>query len=81
MGSFCTRFSMKIIYTKHALERMATWRHVSRKTVEDGLTRPEHVNPGRDNVLIATKTINHEKVKVVYIREGEVVVVITVMTR
>jgi len=72
---------MRIVYTKHAMERMMTWRRVSRKMVEEVLTHPEHVSPGRNNAMIATKTINHEKVKVVYIQEGDVIVVITVMTR
>ena len=71
---------MRVVFRRHALERMVQ-RGVSREAVEATLRSPDLVEESRGGTFVAWKTINGERIKVVYSAEGGRVAVITVATR
>jgi hypothetical protein len=68
---------MNLIYTVHAKSRMME-RGISEADVEAVLSRPDSVDEGRDEALIATRKISSKRVKIIYRFEGNNTIIITV---
>ena len=67
-----------IIYTDHAIKRMSV-RGVSKEMVRDTLANPEQTGTGYKSRLLAYKGFGNRKIKVVYTKEDEGFVIISVI--
>ena len=67
-----------IIYTDHALGRMSV-RGITKEMVQDTLVNPEQTGRGYESRFLAYKSFGSRRIKVVYAKEGERPVVISVM--
>ena len=66
-----------ILYTDHAEQRMAK-RGILKSWVEETIRKPDQVFAVRYGKKQAVKKINHEEISVVYVKEGDNWIVITV---
>ena len=66
-----------IIYTDHAEERMAG-RGILQVWVEEAIRKPDYVIDVRYSRMQAIKKVNREEISVVYAKEGDNFIVITV---
>ena len=66
-----------IIYTDHAEERIAG-RGIQKEWVEEAIKKPDKVMDVRHGRKQAIKKVNREEISVVYAKEGDNVIVITV---
>lgn len=71
---------MRVRFTNHALQRMVE-RGVSNEDVRLVLEEPDASVGLQDGKTVSSKRIRGETVKVVHIRSGDDMVIITVMTR
>ncbi len=72
---------MKIIWTKHADERLKEWEKkigISRQEVEDLLLNPEQVVPGDMTALVAQKKKQNGLLRVPFMVVGEARKVLTI---
>ena len=67
-----------IIYTDHALSRMSV-RGITREMVRDTLANPEQTGIGYESKFLAYKSFGNKRIKVVYTKEDEKSVIITVI--
>ena len=67
---------MKIIYTEHAEDRISE-RGIKKEWVENVLKKPDKRKKGKGDKRIAVKSINSEKISVVYAVEGGNFIVVT----
>ena len=67
---------MEIVYTLHAKMRMLE-RMINEKEIEYILSNPDFVDEGRDKTLVASKIIGDKIIKVIYILQGNKIIVIT----
>ena len=67
-----------IIYTDHALGRMSV-RGIDKEMVRDTLVNPEQIGTGYKNRLLAYKSFSNRKIEVVYTKENERFVIISVI--
>jgi len=67
-----------IIYTDHALGRMSV-RGITKEMVRDTLANPEQTGIGYKSRLLAYKSFGNRKIKVVYTKEDERFVIISVI--
>ena len=68
----------RIIYTDHALSRMSL-RGITKEMVRDTLGNPEQTGKGYESRFLAYKSFGNRRVKVVYNKEDERSVVVSVM--
>ncbi len=73
----CANIAMRIIYTRHALERIAI-RFIAKEWIEKALTNPDLLLNLSDDRKQAIKKINGDKISVVFIIEDNKFVIITV---
>ncbi|MBI4772422.1 MAG: DUF4258 domain-containing protein [Chloroflexi bacterium] len=69
---------LRIEFTSHARRRMQE-RRISAEDVWLVLTAPDEVNDGDDGELIATRKLAPRMLSVVYVEEGELLRVLTVL--
>jgi len=69
---------LHIIYTSHALGRMSV-RGVNKEMVRDTLTNPEQTGIGYKNRFLAYKSWGNKRIKVVYTKEDEGFIIISVI--
>jgi len=67
-----------IIYTDHALGRMSV-RGITKEMVRDTLANPEQTGIGYKSRFLAYKSFGNKRIKVVYTKEDERFVVISVI--
>ena len=67
-----------IIYTKHALARMSV-RGITKEMVKDTLINPEQTGTGYKSRFLAYKSFGNRRIKVVYTKEDEGFVIISVI--
>ena len=67
-----------IIYTAHALARMSV-RGITKEMVRDTLANPEQTGIGYESRLLAYKSFGNRRIKVVYTKEDERFVIISVI--
>ena len=68
----------RIIYTDHALSRMSV-RGVTKEMVRDALANPEQTGVGYESRLLDYKSFGNRRIKVVYTKEDERFVIISVI--
>ena len=66
-----------IIYTDHAEQRMAK-RFIKRRWVEEAIRNPTRLIPARYGKMQAIKEVNGEEISVIFARERDDHIVITV---
>lgn len=69
---------MKIILTDHAKERMVV-RKITEKMIKEALTRPDREGFGYQNRLLVFKSFNNGVIKIVYSKEKNLFVIISVI--
>ncbi len=69
---------MKIILTEHAKERMAV-RKITEKMIKDAIAEPENEGFGYQDRFLAFKTFSAGVIKVVYAKEKDSRVIISVI--
>ena len=62
-----------IRYTKHALTRLEE-RNIARETIEELLDKPDYILKSKLGRRIAIKRIGDKYLKVVYVTEGDIIV-------
>ena len=67
-----------IIYTAHALARMSV-RGITKEMVRDTLANPEQTGIGYKSRFLAYKSFGNRRIKVIYTKEGEGFVIISVI--
>jgi len=67
-----------ITYTDHALGRMSV-RGITKKMVRDTLANPEQTGAGYKSRFLAYKSFGSRRIKVVYTKEDERFVIISVI--
>ena len=67
-----------IIYTAHALARMSV-RGITKEMVRDTLANPEQIGIGYKSRFLAYKSFGNRRIKVVYTKEDERFVIISVI--
>ena len=70
---------MKIILTKHAKQRMNE-RDISLEDIKQAIEIPDYT-VSKNNKIEACKTINNKILKIVYLRKGNFIKIITLMWR
>ena len=70
-------YSVDIIISKHAKERIKTYDLIE-KTVIESIKNPDHVSEGHSGTLIAHKSVNEHLLRIVYEKEENRIKVITV---
>ena len=68
----------RIIYTDHALARMSV-RGIIREMVKDTLANPAQTDTGYKTRLLAYKSFGNRQIKVVYTKEDERFIIISVI--
>ena len=72
------REEQPIIYTDHAIERMSA-REITKEMVGETLANPEQTGTGYKSRLLAYKSFGNRRIKVVYTKEDERLVIISVI--
>jgi len=67
---------MKIIYTEHAEDRISD-RGIKKEWIENALKKPDKRKKGKGDKRIVVKSINSEKISVVYAVENGNFIVVT----
>ncbi len=67
-----------IIYTDHALARMSV-RGITKEMVRDTLANPEQTGTGYESRFLAYKSFGNKRIKVVYTKEDERFIIISVI--
>jgi predicted transcriptional regulator len=70
---------MKFIFTKHAKERMLE-RNISEEEIEEVMEFPDY-SVRKQNIIESIKRFKDRELKIVYLKEGKFIKIITVIER